>query len=76
NKRGDRRLTKYGKKKLFQQGLNKEGHMVYVSVNTQKPLPTITVMNITNNIPRNRILLLLFGDDRVNISYSRLIPLI
>ena len=76
NKRGDRRFSIYGIKKLFQQGLINEGDLLYVSVNTQKPLPTITVMNITNNIPSNRILLQFFGDDRVNYSLSRLIPMI
>lgn len=76
NKRGDRRFSIYGIKNLFEQGLINEGDLLYISVNTQKSLPTITVMNVTKNIPTNRILLQIFGDDRVNDSLSRLIPMV
>jgi len=76
NSRGDRRFSIFGIKKMFDNNLIDEGDLLYISFNKRKSIPVITIVNVTNNLPSTRVLLKLFGEDRVNESLSRLIPMV
>ncbi|WP_424348722.1 MvaI/BcnI family restriction endonuclease [Latilactobacillus sp. 5-91] len=74
NSRGDRRFSIYGIKELYNRRLIQVGDLLYITVNTHNPTPTITLINITHNIPDSTVLSNIFGHDAIKESLSRLLP--
>lgn len=75
NKRGDCRFSIYGINTLAKERKINEGDLLYVTINI-KDKPVITIINTTRNSPKNEQLNYLFGNDRIDESLKRLIPLI
>lgn len=68
NKRGDRRFSIYGIKDMERNGLIKENDLLYITIVDQ----TVTVINLTHNIPTDNVLEYVFGYDLVNDALNRL----
>lgn len=68
NKRGDRRFSIYGIPELARQGLVRENDLLYITIVNQ----TITVMNLTHNVPKEGVLSEVFGFNEVNDAVIRL----
>lgn len=76
NKRGDRRFSIYGIKKLAESKLVKVGDLLYITVNIKEDGPVVTLMNVTSNTPSPGILTSLFDEDKTREALGRLIPLV
>lgn len=76
NNRGDRRFSIYKIGKLSLENKLKEGDLLYITINSTGNSPQIMLMNVSNNIPSENILITLFNGDKVESSLSRLLPLI
>ncbi|REC31603.1 restriction endonuclease [Enterococcus pseudoavium] len=68
NKRGDRRFSIYGIKDLERKGLVNENDLLYITIVDQ----TVTVMNLTHNVPTDNALENVFGYDLINDAVDRL----
>ncbi len=75
NKRGDRRFSIYGIKKLLSNRKVNVGDLLYLTVAVDQN-PKVVIINVTNNIPTELELKQVFGIDDIADSASRLIPLV
>ncbi|WP_413536971.1 MvaI/BcnI family restriction endonuclease [Carnobacterium divergens] len=76
-KRGDRRFSIYGIKKLLEMKNVNVGDLLYLSVaKMEDGIPNVIIINLTNNSPSEHELQAIFGIDKIADSASRLIPMI
>ncbi|MFK4896912.1 MvaI/BcnI family restriction endonuclease [Lactococcus petauri] len=74
NTRGDERFAIYGINKLIKNTYLNIDDLIYITVNTKKSEPTITLINVTHNLPKDEILSKEFGHDALEDALNRLIP--
>lgn len=73
-KRSDPRFSIYGIKKMLNTGKVNVGDLLYITVTESKKSVQVVILNTTNNIPTENILLNVFGLGEITDSASRLIP--
>ena len=75
NTRGDERFWIYGLGKFIKSSQIDVNDLIYITVNKKKG-NELTLFNVTHNTPHNSTILKLFGQDKVEDSLNRLIPLV